>query len=123
MKGILITMSLLLLSGCATMESAFSPQLRYGQLYALESALTTAGNQCDDEEAAFTATHWATSTVTNISDHSKLLHTDSAPYAKSKQLVKQLYSLQYDATNSASHCQQIAMAGTTTRELITLLNN
>ena len=45
-KFALIGLSLLLLGGCATMEQAISPEVRYGQLYALEDALTTAGDQC-----------------------------------------------------------------------------
>jgi uncharacterized protein YceK len=122
MKGLLITLSLLL-GGCASMESAFSPETRYGQLYALENALTTASNHCSDEEAAYSATYWAAATVTNIADHNTFLEAGSAPHAKSKELVKQLYSLQHNASNQDSQCQQIAMAGTTTRELIALLNN
>ena len=123
MKGILITLSLVLLSGCAsTIESAFSPEVRYGQLYALESALNTASSDCNDEEAAFTATYWAATTVGNIADHSEFLKDGSVQQAKSKELVSQLYSLQYQTANSASHCKQISVAGNTTRELLALLN-
>jgi uncharacterized protein YceK len=123
MKGLLITISLLLLGGCASMESAFSPEVRYGQLYALENALTTAGNQCGNEEAAFTATYWASATVNNIAEHSEFLETGSAPQTKSRELVKLLYTLQYNSANPESQCQQLAMAGSATRSLITLLNN
>ena len=124
MKRLIIIFSLLLISGCAaTMETAFSPEIRYGQLYALEGALSNASSDCSDEDAAFTATYWASATVANISNHSKFLETGSVQQTKSKELVIQLYSLQYDTTNSASHCQQIATAGNTTRELLTLLNN
>ena len=124
MKGLMITLSLLLISGCAaTLETAFSPEVRYGQLYALKDALTSASNDCSDKDAVFTATYWASATVTNISDHSKFLEAGSVQQAKSKELVIQLYALQYDATNSASHCQQFAIAGNTTRELLALLNN
>ena len=123
MRTLLISISLLLLSGCAsTIETAFSPEVRYGQLYALENALSTASSDCSDHEASFTASYWASTTVGNISDHSKYLESDSVQQAKSKELISQLYSLQYDATNSASHCKQIAIAGNTTRELLALLN-
>lgn len=124
MKALFITLSLALLSGCAsTMETAISPEVRYGQLYALENALSTASSDCSDREASFTATYWASTTVGNIADHSKYLETDSLQQSKSKELVAQLYSLQYDATNMASHCQQIEIAGNTTRELLALLNH
>jgi hypothetical protein len=123
MKGLLITLSLLLLNGCASMESTFSPQTRYGRLYALQDALTTAGNHCSDQEAAFTASYWASTTVVSISDHSTFLEAGSASHVKSKELVNQLYSLQYNAMDNQAQCQQIAKAGTTTRELLTLLNN
>ncbi len=123
MKALFITASLALLSGCAsTIEATFSPEVRYGQLYALENALSTASSDCNDREASFTATYWASTTVGNIADHSKYLETDSLQQIKSKELVAQLYSLQYDANNVASHCQQIEIAGKTTRELLALLN-
>ena len=124
MRMLLISLSLALLSGCATtMEQAFSPELRYGQLYALESALTTASSDCSDQEAAFTATYWASTTVGNISDHSEYLEVGSVAQTKSKELVSQLYSLQYASTNTASHCKQISVAGNTTRELLALLSH
>ena len=123
MKGLLITLSLVLLSGCAsTIEATFSPEVRYGQHYALEDALSTASSDCSDKEAAFTAIYWASTTVGNISDHSEYLKDGSVQQAKSKELVSQLYSLQYQSSYSASHCKQISVAGNTTRELLALLN-
>ena len=124
MKGLLIIFSLALLSGCAsTIETAFSPELRYGQLYALESALSTASKDCSDKESVFTATYWATTTVGNISRHSQFLEADSPQQAKTKELVNQLYSLQVVAVNQAANCKQFNVAGNTTRELLALLNN
>ena len=120
-KFALISLSLLLLGGCATMEQALSPEVRYGQLYALQDALTIASHQCDDREAVFTATYWAGSTVGNIDEHSRFLKDDSAPQQKSKELVKQLYALSYYGADLASQCKQLALAGDTTRELIALL--
>ncbi|MEN8169007.1 MAG: hypothetical protein ABFS08_02120 [Pseudomonadota bacterium] len=122
MKGLIFTLSLLL-SGCAsTMEATFSPELRYGQLYALENALTIAGSNCNDKDAVFTATYWASTTVINISDHSEFLEEGSVERTKSKELVKQLYSLRYVTANEESRCHQIAIAGNATRELLTLLS-
>lgn len=123
MRMLLFSLSLVLLSSCAsTMETAFSHEVRYGQLYALESALSTASSDCSDREASFTATYWASTTVGNIADHSEYLKDGSVQLAKSKELVSQLYSLQYQTANRASHCKQIAVAGNTTRELLVLLN-
>ena len=124
MRTLLFSLSLALLSGCTTtLEQAISPEIRYGQLYALENALSTASSDCSDQGASFTATYWATSTVGNISDHSEYLEVGSVEQSKSKELVAQLYSLQYNATNSASHCKQISVAGNTTRELLALLSH
>ena len=123
MKTLFITLSLALLSGCATtMDQTFSPELRYGQLYALENALNTASSNCGNREASFTATYWASTTLGTLTDHYQYLVTDSLRQRKSKELVAQLYSLKYNATSSASHCKQIALAGNTTRELLGLLN-
>lgn len=123
MKGLLISLSLLVLSGCSALDKAISPEVRYGQLYALEDALSTAGNRCSDKEAAFTATYWATTTVNNISEHSEFLEVGGAQQSKSKELVKQLYSLQYVAYDDDANCQRFSIAGGTTRELLALLNN
>lgn len=120
-KFALISLSLLLLGGCATMKQALSPEVRYGQLYALQDALTTASHQCGDREAVFTATYWASATVGNIDEHSRFLEDDSAPQQKSKELVKQLYALSYYGRDPASLCERIALAGDTNRELIALL--
>ena len=117
----LISLSLLLLGGCATMEQALSPELRYGQLYALHDALTTASHQCGDREAVYTATYWARTTVGTIDEHSRFLEDDSAQQRKSRALVKQLYALSYYGTDTMAQCEQIALAGDTTRELIALL--
>ncbi len=118
-----IGLSLVLLNGCATtMEQAFRPELRYGQLYALEDALNAANSDCSDQEASFSATYWASTALDALTDHNQYLETDSPQQSKSRELIAQLYSLQYDAANVASHCQQIAVAGITTRELLALLN-
>lgn len=121
MKGIIVSVSLLLLSGCTAMESVISPQVRYGQLYALQEALTTASDNCGDQQAAFTANYWAMVTVGNIEQHSQFLAAESPQQLKSKQLVKQLYALHYLSRNDEDNCRQIAVAGNTTRELLTLL--
>ena len=120
-KFALISLSLLLLGGCATMEQALSPEVRYGQLYALQDALSTASHRCGDRDAIFTATYWASTTVGNIDEHSRFLLADSEPRMKSKELVKQLYALSYYGADSRAQCEQIALAGNTTRELIALL--
>ena len=120
-KFALISLSMLLLGGCATMEQALSPEVRYGQLYALQDALTTAGHKCGDREATFTATYWASTTVGNIDEHSRFLKADSAQQQKSKELVEQLYALAYHGGDSAIQCKQIVLAGNTTRELLVLL--
>ncbi len=121
MKTILISLSLLLLGGCTSMEQALSHEVRYGQLFALQGALTTASHNCSDREAVFTATYWASRTVANIEEHSQFLKSGSDELSKSKELVKQLYSLSYLAHSGASGCKQLALAGDTTRELLSLL--
>ena len=121
MKGFSITVALLLLSGCASMESAFSPELRYGQLYALQEALTEAATHCGDREATFTANYWAASTAGNIAEHSQFLKADSLPQSKSRELLRQLYSLQ-QRNQPETTCRQFADAGSATRELLAALN-
>ena len=121
MKSILISLSLLLLGGCAGMEQTLTPEVRYGQLYALQGALTIASKNCSDREAAFTATYWASTTVGNIDEHSQFLNSGSAEQLKSRELVKQLYLLSYFTHNEVTSCRQFALAGDTTRELLTLL--
>ncbi len=121
MKVIMISLSLLLLGGCASMEQTLTPEVRYGQLYALQGALTIASHDCSDREAAFTASYWASTTAANIDEHSQFLETGSAEQLKSRELVKRLYALSYLAYHDAASCKQFALAGDTTRELLSLL--
>lgn len=117
----LIGISLLLLSGCASMEQAISPEMRFGQLYALEGALTEASMDCGNPEASHTATYWASSTVTTLREYSRFLQSDSAAHLKSRELVKQLNTLAYHHGSEQLQCERLAQAGDTARELLHLL--
>lgn len=122
MKGIII-FTILLCSGCASMEASLSPEFRYGQLYGLKEALNNAASQCDSSDAAFTAHYWATTTAHSLKMHAGYLKAGSPQRAQSDELVGQLYALRPANLESAQRCSHFAQAYQTTDRLISLLSN
>ncbi|MDH5784536.1 MAG: hypothetical protein OEZ16_02875 [Chromatiales bacterium] len=114
---------LLLLSACASLDQAIPHEFRYGQLYALSDALSSASNNCGDRDESFSATYWASVTVDTLDQFSRLLRSDSPEQLTSRKLVTQLYALSYEDTGDNGRCEQFAVAGTTTRELLSLLRS
>lgn len=115
--------SLLVVSGCSTLETALPPEVRYGQLYALEEALTHAAARCDDTVTTHRAAYWAQSTAMNIADHSRYLDEGSNALQSARRLVSELGQLRVPAPDDITTCQQYANAAATTREVLASLTH
>ena len=121
-RMMLIALSLAVISGCSTLETALSPEVRYGQVYALEEALSSAASRCDDADAAHRATYWASVTAMNIADHSRFLDEGSTAQQSAKRLVKQLSALRMSTPDDTSHCGEFASAAATAKQLLVAVN-
>lgn len=113
----LIALAPMALWGCATLETTLSPEVRYGQIYALEEALNRAASRCDDAEALQLAAYWTSITAMSLADHSRYLEEGSSAHQSAKSLLKQLGQLRV-APDDTARCRQFAEAATAVRQML-----
>lgn len=112
----LIALAAMALWGCATLERALSPEVRYGQIYALEEALNGAASRCDDTEAVQLAAYWTSVTAVSLADHSRYLDEGSSAQQDAKSLLRQLGQLRVTPDESA-RCRQFAEVAAAVRQM------
>jgi len=114
-------LSMLVLSGCSTLNTMIPDEVKYGQLYTLEEVMVDASVQCGDESNRVIANEWAKQVSGSLGEHISYLDEESSAYIEAKILLKDLAKVRNNPNSDS--CENYQMVAMHTQSLMIALNS
>lgn len=122
LKLILVSIALVVMSGCSTLELAVSDEFKYGRIYAMKAALVEAVDSCEDENKVDVALYWARVGMTDLPEYMRYMGNVPGVTEQGRELTKTLRGLMQVKGDDQQVCAHLRQASLTSHQFTLALS-